>query len=81
MDFEMLEKYARVNYTQNLVKLDDYFTQVIFLNKWANGAREGEQQAIRNRKLNQPGYDKPGTQGDVKIDRALLDRYTKSRQT
>ena len=25
-DFEMLEKYARVNYTQNLVKCTDYFT-------------------------------------------------------
>ena len=78
-DFEILEKYARVYYTQNLLKLPTISHMVRYiLSDWANQIRE--QELIRNRKLNQPGLNKLSTR-DVKIDQALLDRIIKRGKT
>lgn len=71
-----MEKYARVYYTQNLLKLQTISHMVRYtLSDRANQIRV--QELIRNRKLNQPGLNKLSTR-DVKIDQALLDRIIKT---
>jgi ribonucleotide reductase beta subunit family protein with ferritin-like domain len=74
-DFGTLEKYAKVYYTHNQLKLPTISHIVRYiLSDWANQMRKMEQQPIRNRKLNQPGLDKLSTAG---IDPAYLDRVVR----
>jgi hypothetical protein len=77
-DFEILEKYTKIYYNENKLKLPTTSHMLRYmLNDWANKIRKMEQQPIRNRKLNQPRTDNPTTG----IDPAYFDRILKPRKT
>lgn len=75
-DFEFLERYAKLCYNHNLLKLPTISHMVRYiLSNWVKDIRSRDQSFIR--KLNQPGADNP-TAG---IDRAYFNRLLKPRKT
>jgi hypothetical protein len=80
-DLEMLEKYAKVCYTQNLLKLPTISHMVRYiLNFWAHQMRMREQLEMINRDLDKPGRSNLSTTKNVKLDKAMWDRFLKGRQ-
>ena len=66
-DFEILEKYTKVYYNQNLLKLPTISHMLRYiLSNWAKEIRKIEQQPIRKRRLNQPAPNKLST---IKVKR------------
>ena len=75
-DFEILEKYARVCYTNNLLKLPTISHMVRYiLNNWADQRRKNEQ-LIRNSDLNKPALNKLSKR-TVKRDQATWLEFSK----
>jgi hypothetical protein len=76
-DFEILEKYARVCYTNNLLKLPTISHMVRYiLSIWADQRRKNEQ-PIRNNDLNKPALNKQSTR-TVKRDQEKWLEYSKN---
>jgi hypothetical protein len=68
-DFGTLENYARVYYTQNVLKLPTISHMVRYiLSKWTKDMRKREQAYFRNRHLNQPGRNNLSITKNVKPD-------------
>ena len=75
-DFEILKKYAKVCYTNNLLKLPTVSHMVRYiLNNWTDQRRKDEQ-LIRNRDLNKPALNKLSTR-TLKRDQATWLEYSK----
>jgi hypothetical protein len=73
---EILEKYAKVYYNRNLLKLPTISHMVRYiLTNWVNETRKREQ-LNRNRDLNKPALDGLST-GKVKRDQATWLQYSK----
>jgi hypothetical protein len=61
-DFEILEKYTKVYYNQNLLQLPTTSHMLRYmLNNWAEEIRKIERQPVSKRKLNQPAVNKLST--------------------
>ena len=75
-DFEILEKYAKVCYTNNLLKLPTVSHMVRYiLNNWTDQRRKDEQ-LIGNRYLNKPALNKQSTR-TLQRDQATWLEYSK----
>ena len=75
-DFEILGKYAKVCYTENLLKLPTISHMVRYiLSAWANQMRKKEQLAS-NRKLNKPAPNRL-SMAKEKRDQASWVEYSK----
>jgi hypothetical protein len=61
-DFEILEKYTKVYYNQNLLQHPTTSHMLrCMLNNWAEEIRKIERQPVSKRKLNQPAVNKLST--------------------
>ena len=79
-DFEILEKYTKVYYARNLLKLPTTSHMLRYmLSKWAAGMRKKEQEDARNSKLNQPERNNRSTTRNVNLDHVYLDHLLKKR--
>ena len=75
-DFEILEKYTKVYYTNNLLKLPTISHMVRYiLNNWADQMRKNEQLIVIDN-LNKPALNKQSTR-TLQRDQATWLEYSK----